>query len=314
MSETRRADQWRGRADSALAWADASFVGRLWRRLLEMEFIERSIALAAKAFVSLLPVVIVIAAFLPDRLRAGVVEALATRLGLSGASLDYVQEAFSTPDQIRAATSVIGLVLTLLFAVSFATAVQRVYLRAWRRPAQRALQDKRRGVVWLAGAVAFLATVGSVGRLLVGLPGTFATLVVGIAGSSALWWWSALTFLRGHVRWRPLLPTALLTGIGASLYAAAASVWMPSVLEGNVRQFGFVGVGMSLVTWFVGFGFLIVGAAAAGPALADGDGRVARWLRHDGLLTPGAPEALPGPETPPSLLDYLRRDRADTDL
>jgi hypothetical protein len=71
---------------------------------------------------------------------------------------------------------------------------------------------------------------------------------------------------------------------------------------------------MSLVTWFVGFGFLIVGAAAAGPALADGDGRVARWLRHDGLLTPGAPEALPGPETPPSLLDYLRRDRADTDL
>jgi membrane protein len=314
MTEAGRGEAWRGRADSALAWADASFLGRLWRRLLEMEFVERSIALAAKAFVSLLPVVIVIAAFLPDRLRAGVVEALATRLGLSGASLDYVQEAFSSPEQIKAATSIVGLLLTFLFAVSFTTAVQRVYLRAWRRPAHRALQDKRRGVVWLAGAVAFLATIGSVGRLLVGVPGTFATLVVGIAGSTALWWWSAHTFLRGHVRWRPLLPTALITGVGASLYAAAASIWMPTVLEGNVRQFGFVGVGMAFVTWFVGFGFLIVGAAAAGPALCEGDGRVGRWLRRDGVLTPDAPAALPGPETPPSLLDYLRRTRADTDL
>jgi membrane protein len=160
MTEAGRGEAWRGRADSALAWADASFLGRLWRRLLEMEFVERSIALAAKAFVSLLPVVIVIAAFLPTRLRAGVVEALATRLGLSGDSLAYVQEAFSSPDQIKAATSVVGLVLTLLFAVSFATAVQRVYLRAWRRPAHRALDDKRRGVLWLAGAVAFLATIG----------------------------------------------------------------------------------------------------------------------------------------------------------
>jgi membrane protein len=309
-----RGEIWRGRADTTLAWADASFVGRLWRRLLEIEFVERSIALAAKAFVSLLPVVIVIAAFLPDRLQAGVVEALTTRLGLSGASLEYVQEAFGSPEQIKAATSLIGLVLTLLFAVSFTTAVQRVYLRAWRRPAHRALEDKRRGVIWLAGAVAFLATVGSVGRILVGLPGTVATLVVGLAGATALWWWSAHTFLRGHVRWRPLLPTALITGVGASLYAAAANVWMPAVLEGNVSQFGFVGVGMSLVTWFVGFGFLIVGAAAAGPALAEGEGRIGRWLRRDDVLTPDAPPALPGPERVPSLLDYLRRNRADTDI
>jgi membrane protein len=225
-----------------------------------------------------------------------------------------VQGAFSTPEQVKAATSLVGLVLTVLFAVSFTTAVQRVYLRAWRRPAHGALQDKRRGVVWLAGWVAFLATVGSVGRLLVGLPGTVATLAFALAGATGLWWWSAHTFLRGHVRWRPLLPTALITGVGASVYAAAANVWMPTVLEGNVAQFGFVGVGMSLVTWFVGFGFLIVGAAAAGPALVEGEGVVGRWLRRDGVLDPGAPPALPGPETPPSLLDYLRRPRTDTNL
>ncbi|MFC6239309.1 hypothetical protein [Longivirga aurantiaca] len=307
----------RDRAAPLLAWADDTVLGRLWRRLLEIEFVERSIALAAKAFVSLLPLVIVIAAFLPPRLRDGVLSALVTRFGLSGESYEYVQNAFASPEAIKASTSFVGLLLTLLFAVSFTTAVQRVYLRAWRRPAAGALDDKRRALVWLAGTVAFLATVGSVGRALVGMPGTLLTAAVATAGSVGIWWWSAHTFLRGHVRWRPLLPTALVTGVGSALYTASASFWMPTVLEGNVEQFGFVGVGMSFVTWFVGFGFLLVAAAAVGPCIVEGEDPVARWLRGpDGVvLTPGSPPALPGPATTPSLLDYLRRgETADGDL
>jgi membrane protein len=306
----------RVRAQPLLAWADGSLLGRLWRRLLEMEFVERSIALAAKAFVSLLPLLIVVAAFVPEALRAGLVDSLVSRFGLSGEALDYVLTAFATPDEIRASTSILGLLLTVLFAVSFTTATQRVFLRAWRRPAQGALRDKQRGTLWLAGAVVFLTSVGSVARVLTGLPGTVTALVVGIVGSTLLWWWSAHTFLRGHVRWRALLPTALVSGIGSAVYAGAAAIWMPKVLEGNVEQFGFVGVGMSFVTWFVGFSFLLVASAALGPCLAEGDGAVARWLRgpDDDVLAPGAPPALPGPATTPSLLDYLRRgETADPD-
>ena len=33
--------------------------------------------------------------------------------------------------------------------------------------------------------------------------------------------------LRGEVRWRPLLPTALVTGVGSWVYTLAATVWMP---------------------------------------------------------------------------------------
>ncbi|MGD9954551.1 MAG: hypothetical protein AB7O74_15600 [Candidatus Nanopelagicales bacterium] len=224
-----------------------------------------------------------------------------------------MQGAFATPEAIRASTSILGLLLTLLFAVSFTTATQRVFLRAWRRPAQGALRDKSRGTVWLAGSVAFLTTVGSVAKLISGLPGTVATVLLGVVGSTLLWWWTARTFLRGDVRWRPLLPTALLLGVGASAYAGAAAIWMPRVLEGNVEQFGFVGVGMSFVTWFVGFGFLLVAAAALGPCLAEGVDPVARWLRgpDDDVLEPGAPPALPGPAVAPSLLDFLHRSERD---
>ena len=38
--------------------------GRVWERLLEIEFVDRSVALVGKAFVSFFPLVIVVAGFL----------------------------------------------------------------------------------------------------------------------------------------------------------------------------------------------------------------------------------------------------------
>jgi membrane protein len=303
----------RTRSRHALAAVDETVVGRLWARLLEIEFVDRSVALAAKAFVSLFPVLIIAAALSPPAVRESIITAMATRFGFSGTSLDLVREAFASPDQVKTATGLLGLVLTLLYAVSFTTALQRVYLRAWRRPTRGGLRDKRQGLVWLASALALLAVLGSVGRVLVGPPGTVFTLVLGLAGSTLLWWWTAHTLLRSQVRWRPLLPTALATGVGAGLYSTAASIWMPRVLDNNVAQFGFVGVALSFVTWFVGFAFVLVVAAALGPALSSGTGRVAQWLRGeaDAVLVDGAPPELPGPASPPRLRDLLRGASAD---
>ena len=45
-------------------------IWRVWERLLEIEFLDRSVALAGKAFVSFFPLVIVVAAFLPEGPRS----------------------------------------------------------------------------------------------------------------------------------------------------------------------------------------------------------------------------------------------------
>ena len=217
----------------------------------------------------------VAAALTPPVVGQAILASMASRFGLEGKALELVREAFATADQIRASTSIVGLVLTVLFAVSFTTALQRCYLRVWRRPPQGSLRDRQRGFVWLA-----------------------------------------MMLLRGEVRWRPLLPTAIATGVVAAVYAAAASVWMPRVIAENVGQFGFVGVSLSFVTWFVGFGFLILASVALGPVLSEGDGRVARWLRgpDDEVLTPGARPALPGPATPPRLVDRFQRSSDESEL
>ena len=43
----------------------ANPAGRVWDRMLEIEFVDRSVALAGKAFVSFFPLVIVVASFMP---------------------------------------------------------------------------------------------------------------------------------------------------------------------------------------------------------------------------------------------------------
>ncbi len=51
--------------DSVRRWAEKTLLWRVWDRMLETQFVDRSVALAGKAFVSFFPTVIVVAAFLP---------------------------------------------------------------------------------------------------------------------------------------------------------------------------------------------------------------------------------------------------------
>ena len=132
-----------GRSASLRSRLQASFLWRVWERMLEVEFVDRSIALAAKAFVSFFPLVIVVAAFVPARIRLSIVTALQSRLGMRGDALTIMREAFASSDDVRQATGVLGLVLAILFASSFTTA-----LRARLRP--RVATSRSRSVRVLA--------------------------------------------------------------------------------------------------------------------------------------------------------------------
>jgi uncharacterized BrkB/YihY/UPF0761 family membrane protein len=128
--------------------------------MLEIEFVDRSVALAGKAFVSFFPLVIVIAAFMPPSVRDSIFTTLTHRLGIEGGALTTAKQAFASADQIRKATGILGLVLTIFFATSFTTALQRVFLRAWRRPGGNTAGEYVRGFLWffvLVASMAFLA-------------------------------------------------------------------------------------------------------------------------------------------------------------
>jgi membrane protein len=298
----------RGRLSRLRSWLERLLIWRVWERLLEVEFVDRSVALAAKAFVSLFPLVIMVAAFVPARVRTSIISAVALRLGLRGDAFSLVQSSFASSDDIRRATGVVGLVFTILFATSFTTALRRVYMRAWRRPPHSGVDNYWRGVTWLFVMLASLAVLGGLRGAIGHGAGVVVWVVVALAVYAGVWWFTAWWLLLGDVRVRVLAPTGVITGIAMALYGLSASVWMPEVVSNNEDQFGFFGVALALVTWFSGAAICILVGACAGPVLAEDTGRLGRFIRGDqpGTLNPGAPSELPPPTRDLSLRDAFR--------
>jgi membrane protein len=278
---------------------------RAWERLLEIEFLDRSIALAGKAFVSFFPLIIVVAAFLPEGVRTSIITAVTVRLGVRGDALVTFKEAFASSDDVRAATGVLGLFFTCFFATSFTTALQRVYLRTWRRPPVKGPGAYWRGLVALSAVLLLMAVLGSLGDDLDnGLSiGLFAVLAV--AATSALWWFIPWFLLVGEVRPRVLAPTAILTSVTTIVFALSAAIWMPDLVTENEEQFGIFGIALALVSWFSGAAMCILVSACAGVVLAEDSGGLGRFIRggDSSTLNPGARPPLPPPARELTLRD-----------
>jgi membrane protein len=276
--------------------------------MLEIEFVDRSVALAGKAFVSFFPLVIVVAAFVPDRIRSSIITTVTARLGIEGHALSTAREALASSDDVRKATGVLGLVLTIFYATSFTTALQRVYLRAWRRPPGGRAGAYWRGAAWLLVILAYMAVLGVLrGALGDGLGlGLFA--ILSLAVTSGLWWFTAWFLLRGEVRLRALVPTGVITSVALTGFAVSATIWMPEVVTRNEAQFGFFGIALALVTWFSGAAICILIGACAGPVCAESTGRVGMLIRggEPRILTAGAHPPLPPPARALSLRDALQ--------
>jgi membrane protein len=281
--------------------------------MLETEFVDRSVALAAKAFVSFFPVVIVVAALAPPGIRSSILTTITSRFGLTGPALATARTAFASSNDVRRATGVVGLIFTVFYATSFFPALQRVYLRAWRRPPSGNIMNYVRGPVWMLAVLAYFAVIGGVQSLVGGGPGTPVFLLAAFAGSIVLWWLTAWLMLVGQVRRRVVLVSGVITGIALSGYAASASVWMPGIVTRNQHQYGFFGVSLALVTWFSGAAICILVGACAAPVLAEDPGRIGRWVRgrSPSVLVPGAAPALPPPPRPLRLADALRSSEDD---
>src|SRR3954468_9576272 len=301
----------RERMEPATDRVHRTLLWHVWERMLETEFIDRSVALASKAFVSFFPLVIVIAAFAPSGIRTSILTTLATRLGLRGHALVLAKGAFSSAKDIRRATGILGLILTFFFASSFTTALQRVYARAWRRPPQGTVGGYTRGPMWLGGILGFMALMGAVRGLVGDGPGLALFVVFSLIATPALWTFTAWFMLEGKVRWRVLVPSGVITGLALLAYGASAAVWMPNMVTSNETQFGFFGVALALVSWFSGAALCIGIGACAGPVLAEDTGPIGRFIRgsRSELLIDGAPPPLPGPAQALRLRDaFLQTD------
>src|ERR1700735_3861596 len=143
-------------------WHDLRFK-TLYRSGKEFELMHRALGFAALAILTVIPLLILVAAASPAPNR-GVAGWVVYGMGLTGSSADAVTRLFSAPARVLGTTSVFSALVLGVSGVAFASTVQAGFERIWGLPTAP-WHKVWRQAVWLAALVAYIfaaATVGSV--------------------------------------------------------------------------------------------------------------------------------------------------------
>jgi membrane protein len=114
----------------------------------------------------------------------------------------------------------------------------------------------------LSGVVAFESVVGRPSRY---APGGRALAEVVTAGIFVPFFWWTMHFLLGsRVPWRKPLPSAVATGIFFAGLGVFSSLYFSSTMISDSRTYGAIGAVLTITTWLIAVGAVIILGAVAG--------------------------------------------------
>ncbi|MFF4369218.1 YhjD/YihY/BrkB family envelope integrity protein [Streptomyces sp. NPDC001594] len=261
----------------------ASPAGLAWSRGREIELMHRAMGFAALGFLTLVPLLVVVAAAAPGS-GSGFGRWLGQALGVTASSRAKVELLFGAADLALERTTAFGLAALAVFGLTFGSAVQTGYEKVWDLPTAR-WHTMWRHVVWLALLVCYLA-------LLVGIPAPSADAagaVVGtisdLVGTCLFFWSSGRLLLGGRVRWAALFPGAVATSVGLLGLRVFSQLVFSPLIASNAVTYGPFGTLLVVQSWLVGVGFVVYGGALVGRLTHEH--LTLRRLRSGGVLSSG---------------------------
>jgi membrane protein len=232
--------------------------------LVELNVVERGVAIGSYAFTSLIPLLTVYGA-LADKVGAGdFADRLSREFNLTGSAAASLHQAFAPAGEVTQGITVFSFILLVASALTLSRGLQRLYQGAYGVP-PLGLRGTPWGLLWLALIPVFLESRALVGAVVHGLLAT----VLGIAIAAAVWTVTPYVLLGRRLGWRVLLPGGLVTALAMSALAVATVLYLPHSVTTSAAQYGLIGVAFALLGWLVVGGFVLVGAAAAGAVLAS---------------------------------------------
>ncbi len=265
-------------------------VSRVVNHVNTLEAFDLSLILAAQAFLTIVPLLIVLAAFAPRLLGVPMSNELQASLGLSNSSLAF-RDMLGGPGHAARVGGVLGFALVVSAGLSTASALQRGYERIWSLGRHGVLRSAWRSTAWLAACVLAFGLSGLAGSAVTNLPGSNELLLlIALAGAFLFWWWTPHLLLAGHIGWRALLPTAALTGGVLVALLWISPLLMPGFVTSSEYEFGPLGTVFVVMLWLTIVCSIVVFCAIAGQVIATGP-RLSRLLH----LTP-QPGHGPGPD------------------
>jgi membrane protein len=235
------------------------------RRFLDVEGTLQATVLAAQAFTSLVPFLVVASAFGPGEGDLG--DRIVDRFDLSGSTARSVKQLFNDAGQVESAVTWISIIILVLSALSFTRALQRMYERSYGAPGG-GWKEGWRGLAWLAGLAVWLLVSAPLREGLSDVGGPVFALAVSIALGFALWLWTP-SILLGDMGWRHLLPGAVISAVLGALLSAASGIYVPVLMSWSADRYGLIGVAFSFQSWLLAAAFTIVVGAVIGAIASE---------------------------------------------
>jgi membrane protein len=230
------------------------------RRFVAIEGAQQATVLAAQAFTSLIPLMVVAVAFSPG--SADLADRIVERFGLEGESAKSVHQLFASAGETEGAVTWVSIVILVLSALSFTRAIQRLFQRAYERQPE-GLKDHRRGLIWVLCLGAWVTLLAPLHESLEDLAGIiFAVLVSSVTGFFL--WLGTPMLLLGERDWRYLAPGAAVSGVLGAMLSVASSIYVPILIDWSAEKYGLIGVAFALQSWLLVAGFMVVIGAVFG--------------------------------------------------
>jgi membrane protein len=248
-------------------WVVESVVGlmRDWiERFFAIQAFDRAMSIGAYAYTALFPLLIVSAAVLPRTGNKDFADVLIEEFHLTGSAAQSVKLAFAPGGEVQSGVTALGVILLLYSMLSFSRGLQRLYEAAFGLPTL-GMRNTPRGLLWLCFLALELTLRPVLMRPLDGVAQIVGTVVLGVA----IWLVTPYLLLGRRVRWRRLLPTALLTAVGMAGVGVWSVLWMPHTIAASAQQFGVIGIGFALMSWLFAAAVVVVIATAGGATIAD---------------------------------------------
>ncbi|WP_167139556.1 YhjD/YihY/BrkB family envelope integrity protein [Diaminobutyricimonas sp. TR449] len=242
------------------------FIMRIANALIAIEVFDRAMTLAAQAFISILPLVIAVAA-----LRRGDAEpigrGLSNYLGLSDSAATALERIVPASSDVFSALGWFGVLLLVVSATAFSRALERFYARVWSKP-KLGFRAAWRLFAVLA-AILLGVVVLQLTRSILRSEPSFVPLrgIIEFMLWAAVWLIVGWIVLNRTVSFRLLLPGAVLCGIGLAIAGGVGRIYLPIALTSSAAQFGALGITIAYVGWLFVLMSVVVVAVTIGQVL-----------------------------------------------
>jgi membrane protein len=243
--------------------------------LVRIQVFDRAMTIAAQAFTSIFPVVILVGAVL----GRGPSARMAELAQLPQATQQLLDDALRSGG--IGAFGLAGSLVVLISATSLSRALARTYCSIWTL--DRSPTGLRSYWRWLA-AVFLLAGYLFVTRLLGSVAGQLpfarvpATITLVLA-DAALAVFIPWLLLSGAVPVRVLMPAGCVFGLAMLVVRPVGAVYLPRALAASGDRYGSIGLAFTYIGWLYLLSLCLLASAVLGQVLANDEGTVGRLIR-----------------------------------